>query len=371
MIVGVDARELQGRPTGTGRYLRSLLRRWTESDGEDRFVAYFNGPVADDAVLARSQILCRSLTPEAVHPLRWQEGLLPAAVRRDEVDVFFSPAYTCPLRLRVPRVTAVHDLSFFSVPADFSWREALRRRVLTGLSIRASHRVLACSSFTRREIASRFPEAASRVREIPLGPDEDLPPGPTRADARGRLGVEGPLLLTVGTLLNRRHVGTLLQATSLLALRFPHLVLDLVGDNRTHPRVDFAALARRLGLGGRVRLSGFVSDAGLADRYAAADVAVFLSEYEGFGLPALEAAARGVALVLSRRPSLGEVFAEAARFVDPQDPAEVATALGDVLEREAVRADLVRRGRALAARHSWARTASLTRQALAEAVDER
>jgi glycosyltransferase involved in cell wall biosynthesis len=371
VIIGVDARELQGRPTGTGRYLRSLILRWTQDESEDRFVAYFNGAVPEDTVLGRARIVSRSLTREHVHSLRWQEWDLPAAVRRDGVEVFFSPAYTCPLRLHVPRVTAVHDLSFFSIPHDFSWREAQRRRVLTGLSIRRSRRVLACSAFTHREITSRFPEAVGRVREIPLGPDEDLPAGPTRADARSRLRVEGPLLLTVGTLLNRRHLASLFQAAGLLARRFPNLVLDVVGDNRTHPRVDFEALTRRLGLGERVRLSGFVSDARLAERYAAADVAVFLSEYEGFGLPALEAAARGVPLVLSRRPSLNEVFAEAARFVDPEDPAEVAAALRGVIESEEVRADLVGRGLALAARHSWARTARLTRHALAEAADER
>jgi glycosyltransferase involved in cell wall biosynthesis len=370
VIIGVDARELQGRPTGTGRYLRSLLRRWTEDGTEDRFVAYFNGAAPDDSLLRRPEILRQSLTTEPVHSLAWQEWHLPAAVRRDRIEVFFSPAYTCPLRLRIPRVTAVHDLSFFSLPEDFSWREAVRRRVLTGLSIGASRRVLACSSFTHREIASRFPAAASRVREIPLGPDEDLPAGPPRAEARARLHALGPLLLTVGTLLNRRRLPTLLHATSLLARRFPNLVLDVVGDNRTHPHVDFGAQVRRLGLEQRVRLSGFVTEAGLADRYAAADVAVFLSEYEGFGLPALEAAARGVPLVLSRRPSLCEVFAGAARFVEPEDPAAVATAVGELLDQETVRANLVARGLALAARHSWARTASLTRQALAEAADE-
>ncbi len=371
MIVGIDAREIQGRPTGTGRYLRSLLRRWTEDALGDRFVLYFNGPAPDDGALASAAVLCRSLTSKAVHPLLWQEWHLPRAVLSDRVEVFFSPAYTCPLRVRVPRVTAVHDLSFFSVPADFSWREALRRRVLTGQSVRASRRVLACSAFTRREISSRFPDAASRLREIALGPDEDLPAGPSRAEARARLQVDGPLLLTVGTLLNRRRLPTLLLATRLLARRFPNLVLDVVGDNRTHPRADFEAHARRLGLSGRVRLSGFVSDAALADRYAAADVAVFLSEYEGFGLPALEAAARRVPLVVSRRPSLGEVFKDAALLVDPQDPAAVARAIGHVLEDAAARFDQVQRGLALAARHSWARTASLTRQAFVEAAAER
>jgi alpha-1,3-rhamnosyl/mannosyltransferase len=170
--------------------------------------------------------------------------------------------------------------------------------------------------------------------------------------------------------LNRRHLGTLIHATARLAGRFPGLVLDVVGDNRTHPRIDFEAQAQRLGLGQRVRLSGFVSEAGLAERYAAADVVVSLSEYEGFGLPALEAAARRVPLVLARRPSLSEVFADAAVFVEPQDAAQVAEAIAQVLECEELRSDLVRRGLALAARHSWEHTARLTRQALAEALGQ-
>jgi glycosyltransferase involved in cell wall biosynthesis len=368
VIVGIDARELQGRPTGTGRYLRSLIRQWTIEDSGDRFVAYFNGGIPADPVLREPKLVNRSSKGEPIQALRWQEGYLPAAIERDLVDVFFSPAYTCPLRLRIPRVTAVHDLSFFSVPHDFSWREAFRRRVLTGLSVRASSRVLACSAFTRREIVSHFPESADRVREIPLGPDEDLPQAPGRTEARARLGVEGPLLLTVGTLLNRRNLATLIQAAGLLARRFPKLVLDVVGDNRTHPRIDFEVFARRLGLEGRVRLSGFVTDAGLADRYAAADVAVFLSSYEGFGLPALEAAARRVPLVLSRCPSLGEVFAGAARFVEPQDPADVAVAVAEVLDDAQARAGLIDAGASLASRHSWSRTARLTRQALREAA---
>jgi glycosyltransferase involved in cell wall biosynthesis len=176
-------------------------------------------------------------------------------------------------------------------------------------------------------------------------------------------------VLTVGSVLNRRCLPVLIQAASLLARRHPGLVLDVVGDNRTHPRQDLALLAERAGLHARIRLSGFVSDEDLADRYAAADVAVFLSEYEGFGLPALEAAARGVPLVVSARPSLGEIFAEAALTVEPTDAAAVAAAVDRVIADGGTRARLRDRGLALAARHSWAETARLTRQALAEAVE--
>ncbi len=366
LAIGIDGRELAGRPTGTGRYLRNLLRHWRE--GGDELVVYFNGPAPRDAVLAHPAIRLRPLGDGRARGLAWQQRLLPAGARADRLDVFFSPAYSCPLRLGLPRVTAVHDLSFFAYPQDFPFRDALVRRVLVAASVRASRVVLACSDFTRRELERVFPAHAARLRHVPLGPDDDLPPPPPRQEARARLGVSGPLLLTVGTVLNRRCMPELLRATARLRRAHPSLALEVVGDNRTHPPIDLQALIGELDLARQVRLPGFVDENGLADRYAAADVAVFLSEYEGFGLPALEAAARGVPLVASRSPSLGEIFADAALLVDPRDETQVARALDRLLSERALRERLVSAGRALAARHSWARTAQLTRSALAEAA---
>jgi glycosyltransferase involved in cell wall biosynthesis len=366
LAIGIDGRELAGRPTGTGRYLRNLLRHWRE--GGDELLVYFNGAAPAESVLDHPAVRVRPLGNGRSRGLVWQQRVLPAAARADRLDVFFSPAYSCPLTLDRPRVTAVHDLSFFAYPQDFLFLDALRRRVLVSASVRASRLVLVCSDFTRRELARLFPALASRTRHVPLGPDDDLPSPPPREAARARLGVSGPFVLTVGAVLNRRCTRELLRATARLRRCRPGLVLDLVGENRTHPPLDLEALVSELGLAGSVRLSGFVDEAGLAERYAAADVAVFLSEYEGFGLPALEAAARGVPLVASRAPSLGEIFGGAALLVDPRDETQVAAAVDRVLREPALRARLVAAGRALAARHSWERTAALTRAALADAA---
>ncbi len=364
--IGVDARELQGRPTGTGRYLRNLLRLWC-AQGRDRYFAYVAGQAPDDPALDHPHITTRIL-PRASHGVVWQQRLLPPAVATDALDVFLSPAYTCPLVLGVPRVTAIHDMSFFQWPSDFALLDGLRRRLLVRLSARASRRILVCSDFTRRETTRILPDLSARIRHVPLGPDTDLAPAMPREAARSRLGVRGPMILTVGAILNRRCLPTLLAAVARLRRAWPDLRLDVVGENRTHPRLDLPAQVGRLGLGDTVTFSGFVDEAELALRYAAADVAVFLSEYEGFGLPPLEAASRGVPLVVANRPSLNEIFGKAAVCVEPRDEGGVADALSSILADAGLAQSLRERGRATAGRYSWAETARLTREALVEAA---
>lgn len=366
--IAIDARELQGRPTGTGRYLRSLLREWARAT-DDQLILYFNGPPPADPILGHPRVRTRPLGEHPVRGLLWQEGRLPKAVRQDGPDVFFAPAYSCPLALDVPRVTTVHDLSFFAYPQDFSLGDAFRRRLLVRASVRASARIIVVSDFTRRELLFHLPDAEGRVVHVPHGADDHLPPSPPRSEARAHLGVSGPLLLSVGSIFNRRCLPSVLQALARLVHAWPTLVLDVVGENRTHPRRDLHRLAERLGLGPHVQFSGFVSDADLAVRYAAADACIFLSEYEGFGLPALEAMARGLPVLAASRPAMCEIFGGSAVLAEPHDPAGIAASLHRLLADAPLRGELAARGRALARRHSWAEAAAATRAVLAAAAN--
>ena len=367
MRIGIDARELQGRPTGVGRYLRNLIGSWLRSTS-DTLVAYFNGPGPLDPILDHPRLERRPLGTTAIRGILWQERRLPVAVGRDQLDVFFAPAYVCPLSLDVPRVTTVHDMSFFPIPDDFPLGDAVRRRFLVARSLRASRHVIAVSDFTRREILGHFPEGAGRVTWVPHGADDDIPAAPDRKTARSRLEVRGPFLVSVGSILNRRRLPILLRAIGLLRNRHRQIMLDVVGENRTHPRLDLPALVSSLGLDAHVRLSGFVSDERLAERYGAADTAVYLSEYEGFGLPVAEAMARGVPVVTSDRPATGEIFGGAALLADPRDAVAVARAIDRVLTEPGRAADLVARGRALVNGLTWAKAAAATRDVLAAAA---
>lgn len=355
--IGIDGRELEGRSTGVGRYLRSLLRRFAE-DGRHEFVVYSASPVLRP--VESSRIDWRVL--RGGHPLVWEQRVLPAVLGGDRIDVMFSPAYSCPLLVSIPRVTAIHDLSFFARREEFGPTHGWRRRVMARLSASVSRSILVFSEFTRGEMLRYLGPRSARKTEVVLhGPDDDLPKGPARSEAREALGLDPTdrYVITVGTVLRRRNVSTLVRSVARLRERLPGLRLGIVGDNRSHPYEDIGALVRSLGCEREVCLSGFVTDGDVARHYAAADAAVFLSEYEGFGLPALEAMSRGVPTLIADRGSQNELFAAGTLVVEP-DEAAVVDALDRVLSDTATSADIRRRGLERATAFSWERAAAET-----------
>lgn len=359
MRIGIDARELGPRPTGTGRYLAALLSRWS-ADRELQLTLFTNAPAAD---LAPWHARGASVVSLPARRGTWFEQVrLPRALRTAGLDVFFSPAFSCPVFAKLPRVTAVHDLSFFAVPDDFTWREGLRRRTLVGASIRASTLVLTLSQFMKEEIARRFPEAAAKTRVI-------APAAEAVAKQREPPPQAGPpVLLSVGSLFNRRRMPELLAACALLRRQGRDFRLHVVGDNRTHPRWDGEAQARALGIEDAVRFDGFIDDGGRESLLATATAAIYLSRYEGFGLPALEALAAGLPLVISQDRPLTDLFGSAALVADASQPQRLAETLARVLDDAELRASLARRGPELARSFSWDTCAAQTLAALRDAA---
>jgi glycosyltransferase involved in cell wall biosynthesis len=148
----------------------------------------------------------------------------------------------------------------------------------------------------------------------------------------------------------------------------PDVDLVVAGVGAAGVRTRFANLAAELGLAQRVQVLAYVSDGLIEALYAQAECLLFLSLYEGFGLPVLEAMARGVPVLASNTTSIPEVAGDAAILVDPTDRDEWTRALGDVLRSPARLAELSRRGIKRAADFSWERTAQLTAQVVESAV---
>jgi glycosyltransferase involved in cell wall biosynthesis len=355
--IGIDARELSGKPTGVGRYLSGVLAAWQASDGFRHRVSLFS-PTAIDAA-SQSARFENAVVPAEKGGTWWEQVRLPAVAARAGVDVWFSPGYTAPLRLRVPSVVAIHDASFFAHPEWFSRREGLRRRWLSQGAARKARSVVTISEFSAGEIVRWLHVPRERIVLAPPGV-WPVPPDTPVAPAE-------PVVLFAGSLFNRRHIPELLTAFAIVVNRVPAARLVLAGDNRTSPPIEPLALAKEHGIAARVEWKRYVNDAELAHLYRQARVFVFLSEYEGFAMTPLEALAYGVPSVLLDVPVAREVYGAAARLV-PLDPPRIADALADLLVTDASRRSLLTAGDGLLRTHTWSRTGSTVIETLERAA---
>src|SRR6202521_805166 len=349
MRIGIDARELSGRATGAGRYLGGLLREWSADVATRRHEFILYAPESLRAALDSRRFATRLIGGPA--GTWWEQIRVPSVALRDHLDVFFAPAYTAPLRWRVPTVVAIHDLSFVAHPEWVGMREGARRRLLTRQSAKRARAIVTISEFSRRELIDSLGLPVDRVHVIPPGVIAPVCRPDTAREER---------VLFVGSIFNRRHVPDLARSFGVVARRRPQASLDLVGDNRTYPHEDIQRTIRSEGLGGRVCWHRYVSDDQLHDLYARARAFAFLSEYEGLGMTPLEALAAGVPPVLLDTPVAHESCGDAALYVRAGDLAGTANAIEHILADEATRSRLLTAAPAALAKYSWPRAARET-----------
>lgn len=351
MRIAVDARELCGHPTGVGRYLGELLAEWAGDANARRHDWTLYAPTmpqVPDAWRSRVRLV-------AGHGgTSWEQWAYPRALAAERPDVLFAPAYSAPLTAPAPVVLTIHDVSFFAHPEWFSMREGTRRRLLTGWSARRAAAVITDTRFSQGEIAHHIGLPAARVRVIPLGMRNVTAPVVTHE--------REPIVLYVGSVFERRRVDQLMAAFETVADRVPGARLEVVGENRTRrPRLDVDALRRQSRHGDRIHVHAYVDEPALARLYARASVFAFLSEYEGFGLPPLEALAAGVPPVMLDTPVARETAGAAAYYVPAAGGRDaIAAALVTVLTDAGVRRDLLAHAPAVLAQYQWPATAAQT-----------
>lgn len=377
MVIGVDVRPLMhGRVSGVENYIRSLLCAMLEVDEENSYVLFYNSQKVSEDFLPkfdgrRVKVVHTRYPNKFLHLLwrffRWPkiDWLIQRRLGR-KIDVFFVPdPRPSPVSKSVRKVTTFHDLSFERYPQYFSWRSRLWYKVLNPrCEIKTSNALIAVSEFTKKELGEVYGAPADKVEVIPEAVPGVLAKVEDEAEiqrVRQKYNLPDRFFLTFSTLEPRKNLESVMKAFSIFQKKQPletyRLVLAGRQDSKMFGKVFLAEHPDIL-------FAGFVEDEDKAALYSLARGLVFVSTYEGFGLPILEAMACGTPVISSACASMPEVMGEAGITVDPYDTEKIADAM-ERLTLDEVWNEYREKGLERVKEFSWKKAARATLKVLA------
>ncbi len=374
MHVGINAHLLAFTPdyrqAGLSRYIYEIVTRLPRCAARSGFTAFTgNTPVSKEFTASKPPNLriTRSRFPTERAPVRiaWEQAILPFASSRANLDLLHCPVNVRPFVSTCPVVITVHDLIFLRYPEAFHPAKRAYLKYMTGWSARHAAHVIAVSEQTRSDVIELLRVRPERVTTVHNGVGSQFVPQSEEqrvAFARDK-GLTRRTVLYVGTLEPRKNITMLLEAFSKLASDPDYDDTCLViGGSKGWYYDEVFATAERLGLmaSGRVRFLGRVPDEELPLWYNVANVFVFPSMYEGFGLPPLEAMACGTPVITSDTSSLPEVVGDAGIMLPPDEPAAWTAAMHTVLDNPAIADELGAKALERSKQFSWDRAARET-----------
>ncbi len=368
MRVAIDYSAAARQRAGIGRYTRDLIRALAALDSTNAYTLYVprDARALDDVQTFPSNFrVARAPFGERAMVTLWQRARLPLPVEAitGSCDVFYSPDFVLPPTRARKRILTVHDLSFKRFPEaavpNLKWYlEAAVPR-----SVARADLVLADSDATRRDLIHFFHTPPERVVTLYSGYDARFQRARDGAElerVRKTYALEKPFLLHVGTIEPRKNLVRLIQAFSSLPQRRDLELVIAGGRGWLYDEIYKAP--EKFGVSAAVRFIGFVPDEDLPALYSLAEVFVYPSLYEGFGLPVLEAMACGAAVVTSNNSSLPEVAGDAALLVDAQDTGALTWALRRLLEDGTRRGIMQQKAVERARKFSWEASAAKLRE---------
>jgi len=358
--IAIDASTIstQGGPR---TYVLGLLDALLQVDSANEYVIFYNDPVHLGRYPRAKEVVLPGKSPLA---RLWREHvLLPLACRKERVDLLHCPKSAIPVFSPCPVVVTLHDLIPLKHPETEKFSARLYWRLQIPIAARRATFIITDSEHARREILADFACPPEKVRAIMLGFDPRMlvQREAVETDAiLSKYGIPAEYLLYVGTIQPRKNLDTLIEAFARLKR----------GDGSRHKLVIVGrkgwlykrlfARIKELGLESEIIFTGFVPDEELPYIYDRATVFVYLSLFEGFGLPPLEAMACGVPVITSNTTSLPEVVGAAGITLTPTDVDGLTAALKRVLADPTLAAGMREAGRSRARLFSWERAARET-----------
>jgi len=372
--IAIDATSVPQQRLGAGTYIYNLVHALAQLDSDDRYFIFAKPETFAGCLPEASQFrLVPVRLPWRLARMAWEQAVLPWHLHRLGVDVLHSPHYTTTaVGGGWRRVVTFHDVTFFLLPERYPPLRRAYFRAASRAGARLADLVIAVSKTVKADVERHLEMPPERVRAVPLAAAPSYRPldDATRlAAVRAKYGLPERFVLNVGALEPGKNQATLVRAFHRLKGQNPNQGLVIAGPPAWRYE-RLIRLADKLGLRDQVRFLNYVPADDLVALYNLADLFVFPSLYEGFGLPPLEAMACGLPVVASTAPALREVLDGAALLVHPLDVTALADAIGVALADEPLRSRLREAGLARATLFSWERTARETAAVYREAAGQ-
>jgi glycosyltransferase involved in cell wall biosynthesis len=366
MRIGINAHLIRHLYSGVECSLYDLVNALVARNRDHQFMLYISRRAHAEHFAEMPGIIPRTTAFSDDRRLRriaWEQCALPVSADRDKLDLLHCPGYIVPLCCRVPMVVTIPDVIALKHPEYCPRGSVLYSGFFLPASAGRARRIITQSECSKKDIIRHCRVKEDAVDVVRLAAHEMFKPVRDEIavqELRAKYGLPGGVILFVGNLEPKKNIERLIEAFHMLKRK--HVIehtLAIAG----HRGISYARLrsrVERLGLGASVKFMGYMPRRELPILYSLADVFVFPSLYEGFGLPPLEAMCCGTPVVASNAASLPEVVGDAAVLVDPYDAGDIANGIFKVITSPGLKSDLVRRGCRRAAEFSWERTADST-----------
>jgi glycosyltransferase involved in cell wall biosynthesis len=365
MKIGIDAKWYFNGPPSTRTMLQNLFCHLFRLYPEHEWIIFLD---KKDSKLS-FPFKQKNITPLYV----WADNnmvsnlfLLPRYARKKNIDIMVFQTFP-PFQRKINSIAFIHDVLFKDYPKFFSWKERLYFLPLSWLTPGA-HRLMATTEYVADElIKHRYSESRSRIDIIPLGVSPEFKPAEQHDNnflrqVKEKFRLPDSFILFVGRLNIRKNIPGLLKAIPMLSNQNIHLVIVGKQDGKTVNLKKFLVEKKR------VIITGPVANNELAAIYAMATLFCFPSFAEGFGLPPLEAMASGVPVVVSDTTALPEVCGDAAVYINPAEPENIAYALNGLLENPVLYNQKKKAGLERSAKYKWDITAEKFMQSIINAI---
>ena len=364
MRIGIDISfVIDDNRVGVGQYIYNLLKNIAKLDTENTYYLYTNMEISQEfyrigknfkVIVKKNRFLTRVL---------WLQFILPGLLKQDNIDLLHAPCHVSPARLHCPLVITYHDMASWLFPEKFELFHRMAYQLLVPALTRRADRLIAVSESTKRDIVKLFKIAEDKITVVTEGANAFFKPVTDSAllkKIKEKYSLPEKYFLYVGMFEPRKNIPSIIEAFRRLKDKciLEHKLV-LVGKKGWMYKEIFNTV-KSLKLASDVIFTGYISDYELPLVYSGAEIFIFPSAYEGFGLPILEAMSCGLPVITSNISSMPEVSKGAALLVNPGVLEEIADAMEKIINDKPLKEAMIKKGLEEAKKYSWEKAAKET-----------